>query len=617
MISGFPLQVPRHIWYAIVGVCFMAIDGIFIRALVEELSGAITGMKVSRIYQPTKTEICFELYRPGGGAKLLASASPDRYRLHLTEADYENPASPPPFCMLLRKYLLDTRILAIEQPGLERIARITFGMPGSEGMQNKVLVVEMMGKHSNIILLHESTEIILDSIKHVTHEMSRYREVLPGRTYVAPPASGKHDPLTIGEDEFRDLVKVLGPQGLPLEKLLLKLFDGIGPFLAGEISARAGLQPDTPASHLDPGAIDALWRAFASLQEEARMGLHPEALVDPNTGEVKAFSAVSITNTGGLEVRRFPSFSGLLDTAYRERERKAEFAATKGNLTSVVHANIERLQKKLALQEEELARAENADELKLIGDIILANLGSIRKGETRKKLINYYDPELRTVEVELDPSLTPQENAARYYARYSKAKKSLGVVLAQLQGTREELSYLENVDLALEHATSIQELELIREELQDQGYIKERKTAVKPRREADHRAAPLTFRSPDGHLILVGRNNRENDYLTMKLADDDDVWLHARGIPGAHVIVKQHQGPPSEEAILAGAMLAAFYSKGKQSQNVPVDYTLVKNVKKPRGARPGMVIYRNERTLFVTPEVETLRLQKLNKFLDR
>jgi len=576
----------------------MAFDSTVMTAVVGELNATLAGGRINKIYQPTPDEIALLIYAGGSNHRLLVSANARFARLHLSRLERKNPPVPPTFCMLLRKYMEGGRILGIRQVERERICRIHVGVTDELGNPAEyILVAEVMGKHSNIVLLGPSGRIV-DAIHRVTEEVNRYRELLPGLPYTPPPATGKLDPAS-----------VTGPE-LPLSepapawKAVLDAVDGLGPLLAKEAVARAGYPPETPAPATDPGKIAGSVRDLA-----APPAWQPRLLFD-ESGALKDYHVLALTSWPGRSESGFDSISACLEAFYGRKEQADMLGALRGSLAKVVRDEAGRVRRKLQLQEAAWNTAENAEEFRIKGELITANLWHIKKGDPVAELVDYYDPEGHTVTILLDPTLGPAENAQAYYRRYQKTRSGRTMIVEQMDRSRAELAYLEQVEATLQAASSLPELEEIRRELQTEGYLGEKRdrrgrAPAKAGPKEDKPAPPLTVLSTDGLEIWVGRNNRQNDYLTMKLAAPHDIWLHTKDIPGSHVILRAAPGQDvPERAIHEAAALAAWYSKGRESASVPVDYALRKHVRKPNGARPGMVIYDNQRTLWVTPDPE-------------
>ncbi|GAB7388074.1 NFACT RNA binding domain-containing protein [Bacillaceae bacterium] len=568
----------------------MAYDGIVTRAVVHELSARCANGKIAKIYQPTPSDILLVVRAHGQTRKLLLSANPALPRVHITAQSFANPLEPPMFCMLLRKHCEGALIERIAQVGLERIIHIDLRATDELGEPSvKRLIVEIMGRHSNIILVDPKTNRILDGIHHVTPAISRYRQVLPGREYVSPPDQGKLDPLTVTKEKF---LAVLDFNRGKLDRQLVDRFAGISPLLGQEILHRAGL-PDR----------DNLWRAFREM-----MGTVASHRYTPNivkTAQKTHFSAVPLTHLQAEETHVFPSVSECLDAYFGE---KAERDAVRQKVQDLVRLlanergkNEKKIQKLLETKEE----AKKADVFKLWGELLTAHLHLLKRGDTQAEVVNYYEENAPTIVIPLDPAKTPAENAQAYFKKYNKAKNSLAVVDEQLKKAEEEKLYLDTLLQQLEDAT-LQDVEEIREELAEQGYL--RKRGKKDSRRKKDQPQIEQYTSSDGIRICVGKNNKQNEYLTHRLAAPTDIWLHAKDIPGSHVVIRAKN--PPETTIREAAMLAAYFSKAKHSSQVPVDYTLVKHVRKPNGARPGFVIYEKQKTLYVTPDAKRVQEMK-------
>ncbi|MCL6448565.1 MAG: NFACT family protein [Armatimonadetes bacterium] len=589
----------------------MPFDGFVLAAVRKELAEKITGCAIDRVYQPTALELILNLRRAGERRRLLLSAHPANARAHLATKAPENPPSPPLFCLVLRKHIEGGRLQKIHQPGLDRILTLEIAARDETGAPSrKQLVCEIMGKHSNIILIDEATGLIIDAIKRYSHAVSRHREVLPGRPYLPPPAQDKRNPLLLREEEFVETI--LGrPLESPLPDALQACLDGFSKPLAKELVYRAGLPEEMVLDECGEYELKKLWRALQELASPARQEQFQPTLI-LSQKKYLDFAAFDLTHLSGF-TRKKGEMNELAEEFYVYRERSEKLEKERQELLKRVRKEVKRLQKKAAVREEQLATAREADEYRLSGELLMANLHRLEKGLAEAALENFYDPENKPVVIPLDPGLSPVENARAYFKKYNKAKGALQKAEEIGAEIRRELAYLESVETALEQAAALADLLEIREELAEQGYLPEER----PKKAAKAPRAPeiLTFTSSDGFKILAGRNNRQNDYLTMRLAKDNDLWLHAREIPGAHVIIRAGERPPTPAALREAAAIAAYYSRARQSQNVPVDYTLRKNVHKPRGARPGFVIYKEQRTLVADPDealVERLKGNRAN-----
>ena len=576
----------------------MAFDSTVMAAVARELHQTLAGGRISKIYQPEPTSLALLVYANGKNHRLLLSADARFARIHLTTVEKKNPAAPPTFCMLLRKYVEGGKIISVSQPGRERICRIQIGVTDELGNPAEfTLIAEVMGKHSNVVLVGPQGRIV-DAIRRVTEEVNRYRELLPGLPYIAPPPLAKLDPAGVTARVMAPLITE--PQA-PAWQVLLDRCDGLSPLMAREAAARAGVAPEAPIGGVDLERLTAAVRELAGPAE-----YDPRLLYDPQ-GRLKDFHVLPLVHWPGRSEGGFATVSACLDAFYGRREENDRIAALRGSLARIVRDELGRVRRKLTAQEQSLATAENAEAFRMQGELITANLWRIAKGQTEAVVENYYDESGGTVTIPLDPALGPAENAQQYYHRYQKARSGLAMIREQLEKSRAERDYLEQVEASLDEARSLPDLEEIRRELRLEGYLSERRApkdaAPQPREEKA--APPLVVRSSDGLEIWIGRNNRQNDYLTLKLAAPHDLWFHTKEIPGSHVILRCPPGQEiPERAIFEAAALAAYHSKGRDSASVPVDYALRKHVRKPSGARPGMVIYDHNKTLWVTPDPE-------------
>ena len=566
----------------------MPLDAICLSAVAEELRAAIGGGKIDKIYQPGRDEVVLAVRGPAGNVKLLLSASPSQPRAQLTNIPRENPDKPPMFCMLLRKHLTGGRILDITQPPMERL--LDFRLETIDELGDRVerrLVLECMGRRANLILLDAEGRIV-DCLRRVDGDLSSKRQVLPGMFYRLPPAPDKMNPLTATQEERT--AALANPNAKAMDKLLLDAFTGISPLIARELTFRAGE---------DPEALPAVLDRF--LEEVAEKRFTPYVLV--REGKPVDFTFLPILQYGPqTECRRQDSFSKLLDDFYETRDQ-AERTRQRGQdlIKSVTNAR-DRVARKLGRQEKELEATFDRDRMRELGDIITSNLHAMEKGMTVLKTMDFYDPECKEVEIQLDPLLTPQQNAAKYYKEYNKAKTAEEMLTIQITKGERELEYLNSVLEAIALAEGERDLLEIRQELTDTGYLRRAKTAAK--REKRVAGRPMEFRSTAGLRISVGKNNTQNDQLTAKQAGKWDIWFHTQKIHGSHVILWTEGREPDAQSLSEAAILAAYYSQAREGTKVPVDYTPVKYVKKPAGARPGMVIYTTCQTAYVDPDGE-------------
>ena len=574
----------------------MAIDAICLQAVVAELKPQLVGLRVDKVQQPARDQVVL-LFR---GKRLLLNAGAGAPRLHLTETVRDNPAEPPMFCMLLRKHLAGARVADITQPPLERLVRIELDASDELGRTGRrTLVLEAMGRRSNLILL-DGEDRVVDSLRRVDADMSAARQVLPGLFYQPPASTGR---LPVTEETAGGFAARFSaaPAEKTLDGFLLDNYFGLSPLMARELAFRAAGDADTRVFQLEGPAL--LWGALEDFLIRVRENrFTPVCLIQD--GKPLDFACVPVGQYGSaVETVQYGSFSALLDAFYEARERQERTRQRGADLLRAAATARDRLRRKLALQEKEYAATQERDELRVRGDLITANLYRMERGQSKLECENYYEDNA-PVSIPLDPLLTPQQNAAKYYKRYTKAKTAEKYLREQMDLARRDLEYLESVLAEIAQAETEQDFLDIRAELRDGGFFKKR---GKGKKDKSRPAAPWEFRTSGGLRVQVGRNNRQNDKLTLKDADRRDIWLHTQKIHGSHVILRCGGQAPGEEDVAEAAMLAAWFSQARESGNVPVDYTEVRNVKKPAGGRPGMVIYTTYRTLNVTPEEETVK----------
>jgi len=581
----------------------MPYDGFVMAAAAAELRQKIVGGKLIKIHQPEAHLVLLKLRQERENFQLLLSAHPVTGRVQLSGESRENPVQAPLFCMVLRKHLEGGRITAIQQSELDRVLDIRIEAFDDLGDRaEKVLSVEIMGKHSNIILYDPKSGEILDGARRYSHQLSRHREVLPGRPYLPPPPQGKANSLTVDEETFRRLIYEM-PLNTKLGNTILKNFSGFSPLLANEVVARAGLEPDTLLDETGDYELVRLWQAFQTIVSAARENDFQPTVVGWDTGRGD-FAAFQLTQFPHLLTRTFPAMSQALDFFYTRQEQQELFLARQRELAKVLRQEADKLANRLAAQAEDMAGTAEMETWRLYGELITAQMYQLKRGMTSASLANFYQPGT-LLEVPLDSRWTPAENAQHYFRRYNKAKSSKVLIQEQMAKNQLELDYLESILTAVEQSDQLADLAEIRSELVDAGYLKEKFSGKSKKKELPAASRPLSFRSSDGLTILVGKNNKQNDQLTLKTAAKEDIWLHTKNIPGSHVIIRR---PPGQEipfsTIQEAARLAAWFSKARQSAQVPVDYTLVKQVKKPSGAKPGMVIFFEQQTLYVTPAAD-------------
>jgi predicted ribosome quality control (RQC) complex YloA/Tae2 family protein len=568
----------------------MAFDGIFIYSLVTELKNTIIGGRVEKVNQPEKDEVVLTVKNGRSAHKLSLSASAVYSKLYITGISKTNPQVPPMFCMVLRKYLVGARILDIRQLDTDRVIFIDFQSMDELGYDSVyTLAVEIMGKHSNITLIRQRDNIVMDCIKHISFDMNTMRSLLPGTKYVFPPESGKLSPLGFSCDELNSYAadnSVAFNTGF-----FSNVFTGISRPLSKELSFRL----DKAGIELSAGNLEEVCRFLTGFFGRIKDGDFTFALYESDEG-VKEFYCERLHSLEGLRETIFGSGSELVERFYYEKDRADRLKNRSSDLQKLINVNIDRCAKKIKLLEDTLAECGKKDEYKILGELLTANIYRIKKGDSEIEVVNYYSENAETVTIKLDKDKTPSENTQFYFKKYNKMKKSEEASKIQIENAEREYEYLQSVLTNINNAESYEEIEDIKKELTETGYIRFRKeTGKKPKP-----TKPMHFVSSDGVDIYVGKNNIQNDYLTLKFAEKHDTWLHTKNIPGSHVIIK-HFGPPPERTLLEAALLAGYYSKAKDSTKVPVDYTEVKNVHKPNGAKPGMVIYRTNKTVYVDP----------------
>ena len=573
----------------------MPLDAICLQGVVEELAPQLTGSRIEKIQQPARDQIILLLR---GSRRLFLNAGANQPRIHLTEQLRDNPSQPPMFCMLLRKHLSGGIIESVRQEPLERVVTLTVLASDEMGERSRfTLVWEGMPRRANLILCDRDGRII-DCLRRVDLEAEQDRQVLPGLFYRLPTRQDKRSPLSVTEEEFAALLGRAAPDA-PLDGWLLDTFTAISPLVARELTVRACGSTDAPASQ-----GSALWDVFSRWQRDVNENTFTPTLIKRN-GSLADFTYGPVTQYGTYaETEIYDSFSHLLDDFYEKREQ-AERVKQKGrDLLKTATTARDRVRRKLAAQEKELAACLDRDHLRICGELITANLYRMERGQSRLTAQNYYDENCADVDIPLDVRLSPQENAARYFKQYAKAKTAEKYLTAQLQRGREELQYLESVLQELAQAESEQDFNDIRTELTDGGYLRGR---GKKQPGFQRASKPREFRSSAGLRILVGRNNRQNDRLTTKDADKRDIWLHTQKIHGSHVILCTDGAEPDERSLMEAASLAAYFSQAQGSTKVPVDYTPVKFVKKPAGAKPGMVVYTTYQTMLADPDEELVK----------
>ena len=575
----------------------MAFDGITIANIVKELNQTILDGRIYKIAQPETDELLLTIKTPKGQKRLCISASASLPLIYLTEENKPSPMTAPNFCMLLRKYVGNGRIVSISQPKLERIIHFDIEHLDEMGdLCRKTLIVEIMGKHSNIIFCNDKG-MILDSIKHVSAQMSSVREVLPGRDYFIPDTMSKLDPLDVTESVFRD---GLISKPMPLAKAIYNSFTGVSPVAAKEICHLAGVDSALPPRELSEDVLAHLYRQFTYFFEQVANGDFSPQIYYEGDDPVE-FSSIPLTHLENYRVRTFDSISEVIRTYYASRDTITRIRQKSSDLRRVVQTALERNRKKYDLQQRQLRDTQNRDKFKVYGELIHTYGYNLEEGAKKLEALNYYTNEMVTIP--LDPQKTPQENAARYFEKYNKQKRTYEALTGLIQETHDEITYLESIVNALEMARGEDDLTQLKEELVSTGYIRRKFTKKKVK----ITSKPLHYISSDGYHMYVGKNNLQNDELTFHFATGNDWWFHAKGAPGSHVIVKTGGDEMPDRTFEEAARLAAHYSKNAKSEKVEIDYVEKKHVKKPNGSKPGFVVYYTNYSMMIDSDISGIQ----------
>lgn len=569
----------------------MSFDGLFTKAMVDELAQSLKGGRINKVHQPYKNEVILTIRANGVNQKLLCSAHPSYARVQLTNEAYENPSEPPMFCMLLRKHIEGYILEDVYQVENDRM--IIFEIKGRNEIGDvsyKQLIIEIMGRHSNIVLVDKTRNIILDSVKHVSFAVNSHRAILPGQPYIFPPEQNKQNPFKLVED---DILRKIDFNSGKLDRQIVEHFAGTSPLFAKEVIFQSGIANRTTVPPI-----------FIQMVQRLKDGkIEPSIMT---TGNKEVFYLFPLEHVKG-EVKSFSTLSEMLDRFYFGKAERDRVKQQGNDIERLIINEKEKNEKKIEKLENTLIEAEKAEQFQRFGELLTANLYAAKKGMKEIQVLNYYDEMGGMVVIPLDPRKSPSENAQKYFSKYQKAKNSVSIVMEQIEKAREEVLYFENL-LQQVQSASPKDIQEIREELIEGGYIRDRQ---KRSAKKINNAKPILdyYLSSDGTELIVGKNNKQNDYLTNKLAARDEFWLHTKDIPGSHVVIRSKE--PSEATIHEAANLAAYFSKARNSGSVPVDFTKVRHVKKPSGAKPGFVIYDNQQTVYVTPEEElVLKLKK-------
>ena len=574
----------------------MAFDGITVSALCNELNTALTDGRIYKIAQPEEDELLLTIKTRDGQYRLLISASATLPLVYLTDSNKPSPATAPAFCMLLRKHLTNARIIRISQPGLERVINLEVEHRDEMGdLCVKKLIIEIMGKHSNIIFTKEDGTII-DSIKHISAAISSVREVLPGREYFLPKTIEKDDPMETDADSFAAAIRA---KSLPAFKAIYSSFTGISPIIAQEICARAGVDSDLPTNSLSSEQIDGLHNSFDGIINDIRSASFAATVYYEN-GAPAEYSAIPLTVYGANEKKEYASISELLRSFYAERNTIINIRQRSSDLRRVVTTALERNVKKYDLQCRQMKDTEKRDKYRIYGELINAYGYCVEAGAKSMEALNYYTNE--NVIIPLDETLTPMQNAQKYFDKYNKLKRTYEALSTLTVEVKMEIDHLESVLTALDIARSEDDLVQIREELVESGIIKRKSSAKKVK----ITSKPFHYVTEDGFHIYVGKNNLQNDELTFKLANGGDWWFHSKKIPGSHVVLKTEGREVPDKVFEIAAAAAAYYCKGADQPKVEIDYVLRREVKKPAGAKPGFVVYYTNYSMAIAPGLEGL-----------
>ena len=584
----------------------MALDGLVIHSLAHELHTKLVGGKVDKVHQPENDELILYIRNNKENFKLVLSSSASNPRVYIAN-DYkkENPIKAPMFCMLFRKYIQGGIITEISQVNFERIIKISVeSFDELKEKTTKDIYVEIMGRHSNIILVQRNEEKIIDSIKRIPPSVSRVRQLLPSMIYELPPAQDKINPMKGAS--IKSFINTLREFDGPLFKGIYSKFLGISPSIAKEICHRANLNQNVKAEDMSRDELSILYRVFSDLFTKLKNNEYdPCIAIDEKFDKVVDFSCINLSYLDGNKFIKNSSISQIIEDYYKTKDIKDRIHQRTSDLRKSISIKLDRLYHKQKKIEKELLEADNAESYKVNGELLTAYIYMIEKGMKSIEVANFYTEDYSNVTIPLNENLTPSENAQKYFKKYAKLKTAKKELTSQIAICNEEIEYLENIMLGIENCENLEELEDVKDELIKLGYAKSPRK-YKAKKDIDLTTKPSQFISSDGFTILVGKNNKQNDYLTLRIADPEDIWMHTKNIPGSHVIIKCAGKSVPDETLYEGAMLAAYYSKGRMSSQVPVDYTMKKYVKKPSGSKPGMVIYETNSTIYVTPDEETI-----------
>lgn len=579
----------------------MAFDGVTIAGIVKELKDKITGNRIYKIAQPEKDELILTIKGSCGQVRLLLSADASLPLIYMTDKNKTSPMTAPNFCMLLRKHLQNAKIVSVTQPGLERVVRIELEHLNELGdLCSKYLIIELMGKHSNIIFCDDKN-MIIDSIKHISGMISSVREVLPGRTYFIPKTQDKAELL---ETAPHEIASVLTTKNMPLYKAIYMGFTGLSPCVAHELCYRAGVDSDKAMDSLTDAELGRITEKLCELSEDIKNGSFTPNVVYENR-QPKEYAATRLTSYSGENTRIFDSTSELLEYYYAEKNMITRIRQRSVDLRKIVQTALERNVKKYDLQLKQLADTEKREKYRIYGELLNTYGYGVEPGASSLEVLNYYDNQMLTIP--LDPTLSAGENAKKYFEKYQKLKRTYEALTTLTAETKAEVEHLSSISTSLDIALQEEDLVQIKEELIESGYMK-RKGGMKGKQKRERiTSKPFHYISSDGYHIYVGKNNYQNEELTFKFAAGNDWWFHAKGIPGSHVVVKSNGDELPDKVFEEAGKLAAHYSQARGQDKVEIDYTQKKNVKKPNGSKPGFVVYYTNYSLVMDSDISGIK----------
>ena len=581
----------------------MSLDGIFLNSITNDLYKKLIGGRVDKIHQPDKNEIVMSIRSKGENYKLLITSISSSPRLHLTNVTRQNPLEPPMFCMLLRKHLTGAHITDIRQVNFDRIVEISFECKDElDSTVHKSIITEIMGKHSNIIFINQDKTII-DSLKRIAENVSSVRQIYPGLKYIIPPGSDKLNPLNVTRELFMKEIESVN-SGIYIYNFLYKNFLGFSPFIAKEICYLTNLNESTYTGELSEIKKEELWIVFTKIINKINQNAFSYNIYYDENKNQYGFYCMDVEYLKDYDKKNFASAGELLDEYYYELDNKNKINQRVASLVKSINTKIDRDKKKVEKQRNELLNAESRDKYRIYGELILSNLNTTPENH-KLKVINYYDPEQKEIIIPLDPKLNLSQNSQKFFKRYNKLKKAEEELEKLIDSALNEISYLENILFSIEECETTDDLNDIYNELIAEGLMK-RKSKVNKSKET----RPITtFISSAGHEIFVGKNNIQNDMVTFKIGKKEDYWFHAKNMPGSHVVIKTNGDELTDEEYMEASRIAAFFSKGKNSSTVEVDYTKKSNVKKPPNAKPGFVIYDTNYSMLVEPNIEGIKIK--------